>query len=197
MNPAAILGLIGTVVGLVRALPQLHIIIKSRKAAGVSIDSTAVSSLVSMAWALYGLLTHQPFVSLATGSSAVIFLLITLFSIKYGRSPREFRVAPIWLALLTLTALLGGITGLGILLPLSVLACNLPQLKTAWQETDLSELSLGTWLFSLSDGIIWTSYALLMDDVPILAYGLLQGITSIAILTFKLGKARTKLPTKS
>ena len=191
MDIPAALGVLGTVVGLVRALPQLFAILRARKAAGVSIDSTLVSALVSSGWAVYGCLTHQPFVSLATGSSALIFLLVTLFSLKYGHSPREFKVAPIWFCLLVLAHLLLGVEGLGLLLPISVLACNLPQLKTAWNAPDLSDLSLGTWRFSLADGLIWGSYALLQNDVPILAYGTIQVITSLIIIALK--RTRTAL----
>ncbi|MCG8566112.1 MAG: hypothetical protein MI747_13625 [Desulfobacterales bacterium] len=193
MNLASFLGLVGTGIGLVRALPQLLVILRSGRAAGVSVDSTGVSAVVSGGWAAYGLLTHQPFVALATGSSAVVFTLITLFALKYGRSPREFRLTPIWLMLFPLTYTLWGIPGMGLLLPLSVLACNLPQLKTAWAEADLSELSMGTWLFNLVDGALWGSYALLMDDLPILGYGIFQLLTSLVIVALKRHKSRNKV----
>ena len=193
MALSSALGLFGTFIGLVRALPQLTLILSARRAAGVSVDAAAVSSVVSFGWAVYGLLTHQLFVSLATGASGLIFLLITLFALVFGRSAREFKVAPIWLGLLILVHALGGATGLGILLPLSVLAANGPQILTAHRESDLSNLSLGTWLFSLTDGAIWGGYALLESDLPILAYALFQLITSITIVSLKITKSRSSV----
>ena len=191
MALSSALGLFGTFIGLIRALPQLILILSTRRAAGVSVDTAAVSALVSFGWAVYGWLTHQLFVSLATGTSGLIFLLITLFAISFGRSPREFKVAPFWLGFLILAHFMGGARGLGILLPLSVLAANGPQIHTAFKEKDLSDLSLGTWAFSLLDGVIWGAYALLTSDLPIQIYALFQLITTTAILVLKITKPRT------
>ena len=190
LSPASILGMVGTFVGLVRALPQLIQLIRSREAHGVSVDTAGTSSVVSFGWALYGYLTHQPFVTLATGSSGIIFALITLFAIRFGRSAREIKVTPLWLLALLLAHWLGGTTGLGIALPASVLIANTPQLWIAYNETDLTDLSLGTWLFSITDGLIWGSYALLENDLPILAYGIFQLLTSGMIAALKIAHQR-------
>ncbi len=102
MNYTAILGLLGIIIGLTRALPQLLGLLRSGKAWGVSSDSAATSSIVSYGWAVYGMMTSQPFVTLATGASGTVFLLITIFSIRFGRRIREIKVAPIWLFVLIL-----------------------------------------------------------------------------------------------
>ncbi len=73
MNISSILGLLGTFIGLVRAMPQLIRLLRAKEAYGVSVDTAATSSIVSFGWAAYGLLTHQPYVALATGSSAIVF----------------------------------------------------------------------------------------------------------------------------
>jgi len=71
MNISSLLGLFGTFIGLVRALPQLIGLVRSKEAWGVSVDTAATSSIVGFGWATYGLLTHQPYVALATGASAL------------------------------------------------------------------------------------------------------------------------------
>lgn len=190
MNIIATLGMLGTLIGLVRALPQLVQLLKSRKAHGVSVDTAGTSSVVSFGWAFYGLLTDQAYVTLATGSSGIIFALIVIFAIRFGRSTKEIRVTPIWLVALVLSKLLGGTTGLGILLPISVLISNAPQLWIAYKEGDLSDLSLGTWLLSMSDGVIWGVYALIAQDYSILGYGVFQLVTSGAIAAFKIAHKR-------
>ena len=79
MSLAPILGGIGTFVGLVRAAPQLVKLLRRREAFGVAVDTAATSAIVSSGWVVYGLLTHQRYVSLATGASALIFALVGLF----------------------------------------------------------------------------------------------------------------------
>jgi uncharacterized protein with PQ loop repeat len=186
----SLLGACGTVVGLVRAVPQLVKLLRAREAFGVSVDTAATSSLVSFGWAAYGLLTHQPYVSLATGSSGVILAVVTFYALRFGRQVREFRIAPVWLLVLALGGLFAGAKGLGVVLPLSVLAANIPQLRIAFKESNLADLSLETWLLSFTDGLVWGIYSLLQYDRSILVYGIFQLTTSglIVVLKLKHGK---------
>ena len=186
MNIPALLGTLGTLLGLLRAAPQLARLVRARESFGVSLDSAATSSIVSFGWAAYGLLTGQPFVSMATGASGVIFALISILALRYGRRLDEFKIAPLWLAVLLIAGTAGGKSGLSLLLPISVLAANLPQLWVAWRERNLADLSLGTWLFSISDGLVWGSYAFIQHDTAILVYGIFQLITSLPIVGLKL-----------
>ena len=183
---ASILGLIGTLLGLVKAVPQLLRLRRAREAYGVSIDTAATSSIVSLGWAIYGVLTNQIFVCLASGATSLIFGLITTLALRFGRSPKEFKVAPIWLGVLVLAGLSGGKDGLGLMFPISVLAANVPQLWIAYREGNLIDLSLGTWALSVTDGLIWGLYALLQHDNAIIGYGFFQFITSGLIVILKL-----------
>ena len=182
MTLLGVLGGMGTLIGLVRALPQLTRLLRTRDAHGVSVDTAATSSAVSFGWATYGYLTDQLPVTLATGSSGVVFALITLTALRLGRRPNELRTAPVWLVVLVTFALARGSSGLGVLLPVSVLVANVPQLVVAYREPDLTGLSLSTWLLSVSDGAVWLAYALAADDAPILVFGILQLTTSAAIV---------------
>ena len=149
------LGLFGTLIGLIRALPQLIGLLRVKEACGVSVDTAAVSSIVCFGWAVYGILTNQPYVALATGSSAIVFLIITFIALRFGRQLKELIIAPIWFCVLLLAAIIKEESGLGIILPISVLVANIPQLRVAYKEDNLSDLSLGTWLLSMSDGFVW------------------------------------------
>jgi len=186
VNLPALLGGIGTLVGLVRAVPQLARLLRRREAFGVSVDTAGTSSAVSFGWVAYGLLTRQFYVSFATGSSGLVFACIALSALRYGRRAREFRITPVWCAVLLLAGLLAGKYGLGVVLPVSVLAANLPQLWVAWREDNLTDLSLGTWLLSICDGLVWGAYALLQHDGSILAFGIFQLATSGPIVALKL-----------
>lgn len=192
MNPSSILGFLGTVIGLVRALPQFIGVLRAQKASGVSVDTTATSSIVSFGWAAYGFLTNQPFVCLATGSSGIIFFLITVFSLRFGRSVKEFKVAPFWLCILFLSYYLAGENGLGLVLAISILAANIPQLWVAYKESNLSDLSLGTWLLSMSDGFVWGIYSYLQYDLSIMTFAFFQLSTSGMIVTLKIVRNKNK-----
>ena len=174
MDAAGALGALGTLIGLVRALPQLIRLLRTRDVHGVSLDTAATSSIVSFGWATYGLLTDQLPVVLATGSSGIVFALIAMVALRFGRSMRELQTAPVWLVVLALAALVARTDGLGVLLPASVLVANVPQLVVAYREADLRGLSLSTWLLSVSDGLVWMTYALVAGDTAILVFGILQ-----------------------
>ena len=182
--------LVGTAIGLVRGLPQLVRLLRSRNAHGVSVDSAATSSVVSFAWATYGALTQQLAVVLASGSSALVFAMVALGAVRFGRSPRELRMAPLWLACLLAAGLVRGVHGLALLLSVSVLIANGPQVRVAWGERDLSGLSLGTWLLSLAEAVAWGTYGLIAGDRSILVYGVLHFLTSGTIVILRLVKGR-------
>ena len=186
MNFASFLGSVGTVVGLIRAVPQLIRLLRAREAYGVSLDSAATSSIVSFGWAAYGIMTDQLYVSLATGSSGLIFAIITFFAMRFGRSSKEFKVAPFWFVVLLLAGVFAGKSGLGIMLPISVLAANIPQLWVAYKEGNLTDLSLGTWALSITDGLIWGIYSIIQRDFSIMVFGFFQLLTSGLIVILKL-----------
>lgn len=172
-------------------MPQLFRLLRTRHAHGVSVDTAATSALVSFGWAIYGLLTHQPFVSVATGASGVIFAIITWMALRLGRQVSEFKIAPLWLVALLGVGIIGGTNGLGLALPISVLAANLPQLWVASKEGNLLGLSLATWLLSMTDGLVWGLYAFLQGDSAILVFAGFQLTTSGLIVALKLKQMKT------
>jgi uncharacterized protein with PQ loop repeat len=186
MNIFSILGTFGTILGLVRAMPQLVRLLRAREAFGVSVDTAATSAIVSFSWVIYGILTGQFYFTLASGLTGLIFVLITLFALRFGRQIKELRVAPIWLAVLLLAGVVAGKNGLGLVLAISVLVANIPQVWLAYKESNLTDLSLGTWLISTTEGLIWLTYSLLQKDVSITVSAFFQVITSGLIVAFKL-----------
>lgn len=193
MSLAALFIVVGTAIGLVRALPQLVRLLRTRDAHGVSVDSAGTTSVVSFAWATYGVLTGQAAVALASGSSAVMFALVTVMALRLGRRAREMRTLPVWLIVLLAAGVIGRADGLGLLLPVSVLVANVPQLRVAWREQDLSGLSLGTWLLSFLEAAVWGTYGLLAGDRAILVYGTLQLATSGGIVALRLARPGREL----
>jgi len=186
MDIPSILGTFGTMLGLVRAMPQFLRLLRAREAFGVSVDTAATSAICSFGWVVYGTLTGQFFFSLSSGLTGLIFALITLFALRFGRRVSEFRVAPFWFVVLILAGGLAGKNGLGAVLSISVLVANIPQLWLAYKESDLTDLSLGTWMISTVEGLIWLTYALLLRDGAIIVSAFFQAMTSGLIVALKL-----------
>lgn len=186
MSLTGILGGLGTAVGLVRALPQLSRLARTGDVRGVSIDTAATSSVISFGWAAYGVMTEQWPVAVATSCSGWVFANVAVLGAGLGRPAREVRTAPLWLLVLVAGVALEGAGGLGFLLPLSVLVGNLPQVVTAYGESDLRGLSASTWALSVADGAVWEAYALAAGDLSIAVFGVLQMTTSGAIVARRL-----------
>ena len=188
MASTAVFVVIGTAIGLVRALPQLIRLLRTRNVHGVSADSAGTISVVSAAWATYGVLTGQAAVALASGATSLMFALVAVVALRLGRRLGDLRTTPVWLAVLALGGAVGGAAGLGLLLPVSVLVANVPQLRVAWREQDLSGLSLGTWILSVLEAAVWGTYGLLAGDLAILVNGVLHLVTSGGIVLLRIAK---------
>ena len=180
-------GIASTFIGVLRATPQLVRLLRARRANGVSVDTAATSTVVSCGWATYGHLTQQPVISFASGATVIIFALIALSAIRYGRRPRELKIAPVWLAVLVLMGSIDGATGLSMVLPASVLAANIPQMRIAYREKEnLADLSLGTWLLAIVEGFLWGGYGLVQLDISVVVNNTFQVTTSAFIVALKL-----------
>ena len=58
--------------------------------------------------------------------------------------------------------------------------------RVAWKEASLADLSLGTWLLSMSDGLVWGLYSFIQQDTSILVFAVFQLTTSGTIVLLKL-----------
>lgn len=112
MAVTSILGMFGTMFGLIRALPQLVRLLRTKEAFGVSVDTAATSAICSFGWVVYGIWTSQFFFSLASSLTGLTFALITLYALRRGRRVKEFKVAPLWFTVLMLATTSGLIVAL-------------------------------------------------------------------------------------
>lgn len=186
MSIPSILGALGTILGLIRAMPQLVRLLRVGQAFGVSADTAATSAICSFSWVVYGVLTDQFYFSLSSGLTGLIFTLIAFFALRFGRRLTEFKVAPLWFTVLLLAGVIAGKNGLGLVLAISVLVANLPQLWLAYRESNLTSLSMGTWSISTIEGLIWLTYALLRQDAAIIVSAFFQALTSGLIVALTL-----------
>jgi uncharacterized protein with PQ loop repeat len=68
----------------------------------------------------------------------------------------------------------------------SILVSNIPQIYVAAREENLSDLSLGTWVLSMSDGFVWGLYSVIEQDSAIMVFAIFQLVTSGTIVFLKL-----------
>lgn len=186
MDGMTLFGIVTIALGVTRAMPQLVRLLRTRHAYGVSVDTAATSLIVSSGWVVYGVLTNQPSISFASGATAIIFALITVAALRFGRRLLELTIAPVWLAVLLLFGSVGGAAGLSIVLPISVLAANIPQVWVAYRERNLADLSLGMWLLAFTDGVVWGSYGIVQRDLSVLVNNAFLVLTSAMIVALKL-----------
>jgi uncharacterized protein with PQ loop repeat len=59
------------------------------------------------------------------------------------------------------------------------LVANIPQVRLAYKESNLTDLSLGTWLISTMEGLIWLTYSFLRQDVSIMVSAFFQAISDL------------------
>ena len=85
-----------------------------------------------------------------------------------------------------MAGVIAGKNGLGMVLPVSLLATNIPQLWVAYEEGNVADLSLGTWLLSVADGLVWGVYSLFQEGISIMVNAFFQLATGGLIVTLKL-----------
>ena len=79
------------------------------------------------------------------------------------------------------------------MLSISALISNVPQIRVAYKEENLSGLSLGTWLLTLTAGLVWGWYAILQQDLTIITSAFFQSVTSGIIVALKFFKQPTEV----
>ncbi len=178
--------IITTALGVTRALPQLIRLLRTRHAHGVSVDTSATSTFVSAGWAVYGFWTDQLALSVASIATTIIFVLITLATIRFGHQWKELKIAPIWMTTLLLFGGIGGPTGLSLALLFSGLIANIPQVRVAYKEKNLADLSLLMWLIAMTEGLLWSNYGFINRDIAIFVNSSFSVITSAMIVSLKL-----------
>ena len=177
-----LLGVMGVVVGIVRAVPQLVRLLRKGASGGVSLDTLATTALLSLGWVAYGSMTDQVVLMAATGVSCTFFTVAASVARAQGQSERRLRGAPVLLCLLVATAWVVGSSGLPWLLALTVVMANAPQAVAAGRGVDVVGVSRGTWWLSVADGAVWGAFAILSSIDAMMVYGALQVGSSAVVL---------------
>jgi uncharacterized protein with PQ loop repeat len=176
-----VLAWIGTVLFLVRLLPQPLHLWRHRRDEGVSAQALTNNLVSDAFWLPYGLVAGLPPVWFAS-VVAVPLDLLTIVLVRRRVTPGVVATGTAWAAALAGAWMLGGAAGLGVALAASVVVNHGPQVLAALRSDDLSGLHPATWWFSLAEALLWGVYGAALRDPALIAYSAVLASAATVIL---------------
>jgi uncharacterized protein with PQ loop repeat len=167
---ATTLGVIGTVLGIIRAWPQVREIAVRRQTAGVSVQTWALTLLNNASWLALGVIIGAPPIIISNLLSAVGSVAVLTAVQLQQRQKRLARAAAVALggaAVVGLTSL-GGATALTVLATLLAVSMFMPQLFMVLRS-GAAGVSATTWLVSAISAGVWLLYAFALGRPSIAA----------------------------
>jgi uncharacterized protein with PQ loop repeat len=167
---ATTLGVIGTVLGIVRAWPQVREIAVRHQTAGVSVQTWALTLLNNASWLTLGVIIGAVPIVISNLLSAVgSIAVLTAVQLQQQRK-RLARTAAVALggaAVVGLTSL-GGATALTVLATVLAVSMFMPQLVLVLRS-GAAGVSATTWLVSALNAGVWLLYAFALGRPSIAA----------------------------
>jgi uncharacterized protein with PQ loop repeat len=157
---ATTLGVIGTILGIVRAWPQVLQIVVRRQTAGVSVQTWALTLLNNASWLTLGVIIGAFPIIISNLLSAVGSVAVLAAVQLQQRQKRLARTAAVGLAGAAVVGLasLGGATALTVLATMLAISMFMPQLLLVLRS-GAAGVSVSTWLVSAISAGIWLLYA--------------------------------------
>ena len=157
---ATTLGVIGTVLGILRAWPQVRGIAVHRRTAGVSVQTWALTLLNNASWLTLGVIIGAvPIVisNLLSAVGSIAVLTAIQRQLPQKRLGRSAAAALAGVALIGLTSL-GGPAALTVLATMLAVSMFVPQLLLVLRS-GAAGVSVTTWLVSAVSAGVWLLYA--------------------------------------
>jgi uncharacterized protein with PQ loop repeat len=167
---ASVLGVIGTVLGIVRAWPQVREVAVHRQTAGVSVQTWALTLLNNASWLTLGVIIGAvPIVvsNLLSAVGSVAVLAAVQRQLRQKRLARCAAAAVAGAALVGLTSLAGP-TALTVLATGLAISMFMPQLFLVLRS-GAAGVSAMTWLVSAISAGVWILYAFALGRPSIAA----------------------------
>lgn len=182
---ATVVGLAGALLAFAFTVPQVHKLVTSGVAAGVSVASLANSTVSNVAWTTYGVLEHEIWVLMPSllaipGTAGALVL-----AWRRGGDRSRLWLPVAWTGLLvSLTALVPVVGSRPIIVALgcSVLLMVGPAAVTAWRSRDVSAVAASAWAMLIVDAAVVGAYGLLADIDANLIYALVASTGAALIL---------------
>jgi uncharacterized protein with PQ loop repeat len=179
MSSVDALGLLASVVFLVRLLPQpVRLARRPQVVAGVSALAALQAVVAAGAWVAYGLDRGLPVVW-GVSVAALVPCLWQLALVRRVVAGRDLAWCGGFVAVLV-AAWFGGLFAVALSLTAAVTLA--PQVRTAVTEHDLSGLAPATWWVAIVDASVWGAYGLAVGDRALLGYFAVLVTASVVVL---------------
>jgi uncharacterized protein with PQ loop repeat len=168
---ATTLGVIGTLLGIIRAWPQVREIAVRRQTAGVSVQTWALTLLNNASWLSLGVIIGAfPIIisNLLSAAGSIAVLTAVQLQRRQKRLARTAAVALGGAAVVGLTSL-GGATALTVLATALAVSMFMPQLFMVLRSGGAVGVSPTTWLVSAISAGVWLLYAFALGRPSIAA----------------------------
>lgn len=192
MEPVDLLGWLAVLLTFLRLGSQPWHNLRSRQVEGLSAAAVGNNLVSDFGWLWFGLS-----VGLApVWTVAVVLIPVNLLTLWVARS-RIDRTAvlstTLWSAALVAGWLVGGTSGLGAVLVVSVAVILFPQVVAVLRLNRLGGLSLVTMALALADALAWGIYGVATGDATLLVYGVVLA-AGTGIITWRVVATRPTPP---
>lgn len=191
MEPVDLLGWLAVLLTFLRLGSQPWHNLRRRQVEGLSAAAVGNNLVSDVGWLCFGVAVGLPPVWVVS----VVLLPVDLLTLWVARS-RIDRTAVIsttlWSAALAGAWFLGGSSGLGAVLVVSVAVILLPQVIAVLRLDHLGGLSLVTMGLAFGEAGVWSGYGLLIGDATLFWYGVVLAVGT-GIITWRVVTTRPSL----
>lgn len=183
MQPVDLLGWLAVLLTFLRLGSQPWHNLRRRRVEGLSVAAVGNNLVSDVGWLCFGVAVGLPPVWVVS----VVLLPVDLLTLWVARS-RIDRTAVVsttlWSIALVGAWLLGGSSGLGAVLVVSVAVILFPQVVAVLRLDHLDGLSLVTMALAFGEAGVWSVYGLLIGDATLFWYGAVLAVGT-AIITWR------------
>jgi uncharacterized protein with PQ loop repeat len=163
MTITILIGYLAAGLQISRALPQVARLVRTRDVTGVSAFSWALVMLNGIYWSMYAVPEHLIPTLVSNGVAGALGLIILAL---LGRKALVLVVPVVGVSLVSLWVMPVGV--LGVAAVVTTFFVYIPQAVASFRS-DLSGVSLGTWVISLGTTLCWALYGSLVHSWPVIA----------------------------
>lgn len=177
--------ILANAIGAAMAIPQAIRVIRTRRVEGVSLTWAAMSVVNNAWWVIYaigvGNLAIIPVAAICIAGYLVIIAGLLLFGANH--QPLTAIGAAVAIGLAPFAALqIGGWAAAGIVLGLLYAVQLAPAVSSAVRNTDLTGISVGTWIIAFVEAALWGIYGTGRADLGLISMAATGVVMSAVVL---------------
>lgn len=189
---ALAIGAAATVLTCVLLIPQIARLLRTRRTEGVSPGWAVLGVVVNSGWLIF-LAAEAVWLPILSCAIAEVGFILTVWLLR--RSGADVRAGVgAGAAAAAIVAVIGagwGWTALGAALAVATMVQFLPSIAAAWRTYTPVGLSPATWTLTLAETVGWMAYGVLIDQIPIILYGL-TGIAASVLILGRIAMTRSR-----